>query len=206
MSMTPNNPFETTPSNQASGPGQPQKKGSKAWIWIIGIIGVVGLVGAIACCGGGYALFNLGTGMLAEAFKQQLDGNPVIEEQIGQIESLEMNLSKTAQQGQNSNGERIAFDIKGSKASGTILIKQDKSGDGTGIESAELILADGSRFDVPLDSMSTSGVFEVDLGEVDPGLPEVDLPEVDLPEVDLRKWICRKLKKRVPNNSRSTAT
>lgn len=170
MSMNPNNPFDSK-----SDQDPPRKQGSKTWIWILGILGLLGVVGALVCCGGGYALFNVGTGMLAEAYKTQLAGNPVIEEHIGQIESMDMNLTKTAQEGQNSKQEMLAFDITGTKGSGTIMIKQDKSGgDGTGIESAELILSDGSRHPVPLDEFGTSGEFEVDLGDADATMQEFD--------------------------------
>ncbi len=169
MSMNPNDPFESPPTYQPA----PQQ-GSNTWLWIIGIIGVLGVVGVLVCCGGFYALFSFGSGWLANAFQEQLQGNPVIVENIGEIESMEMNFSKTGQEAQNSDGDLIAFDIHGTKSSGTILIEQDKSsGDGTRIGSAILILEDGSRVKVPLEDW-VDEEFDIDLGDIDLG--EVDVP------------------------------
>ncbi len=174
MSTTPNDPFGNPPS---AGPGQPHGQASNVWIWVLGILGVLGVGGALVCCGGGYALYRAGTGVVAEVFKQQLSGNPVIEEHIGEIKSLTMNLTKTSQESENSNGG-LVFDIEGSKASGAILIRKDNSGGGTDIESAVLILADGSRHDVPLEHFGDVEDFEIDLGDVDLGVPD-DLGDSD---------------------------
>ena len=168
MSNNPNNPFDDNQQNQGYSQGAPPQKSSKVWLWVLGTIGVLGVVGALVCCGGGYFAMKAGTGMLAEVFKQQLIGNPTIDEHIGDIESMEMNFGATQQHADESQGA-IAFDISGSKGSGTILIKQDPSGDGTGIATAELIMSDGSRH--PVDVEGGGGVlnedFKIDLGQPD---------------------------------------
>ena len=172
--MNPNDPFDNqgsqssvAPSTPAGGPAA-KKPRSRLLIWVIGIFGGLVFLGVLGCCGGGYFLLNFLTG----EYQRQLAGNPVIVEHLGEIESMGMNLTKTAEAAESSDGNSFAFDIQGSLASGTILVKQDPSGDGTGIESAELILSDGSRYQVPLGGNSPQEVdfdFEIDSGEIDPG-------------------------------------
>lgn len=164
-------PFEQSSPEPPSEPPAPRKTGRRLWIWIIGIFGGLMFLGVLGCCGGGYFLLNFLTG----EYQRQLADNPVILEHLGQIESMGMNLTKTAEASESSGGNTFAFDIQGSLASGTVLIKQDPSADGVGIESAELILADGSRHQVPLGGNAP----EVDVEfEIDPG--EIDLGEIDM--------------------------
>ena len=171
MSNNPNNPFDDNPPNQGYAQGAPPQKSSNTWLWVLGILGALGLVGAVVCCGGSYFAFRAGTGMMADAFKAELADNPVIEEHIGTIDSMSMNLGKTSEYGQSSPGS-IAFDISGSKGSGTILIKQETRADGQpGVGSAELILADGTRHAIEVgggDSAVIDDEFKIDLGDPEP--------------------------------------
>ena len=169
MSNNPNNPFDDNQPNQGNAQGAPPQKKSNVWLWVLGIIGVLAVGGAVFCCGGGYFAYRAGTGMMADIFKEQLVGNPVIEEHIGTIESMSMNLGATTENAENSPGS-IAFDIGGSKGSGTILIQQQQGADGQpGIGSAELILEDGSRHAIDIaDSPAViDDDFKIDLGQPD---------------------------------------
>ena len=166
--MNPNDPFAETASDQPSGAAPAAKKTSSL----------------VVCCGGIYFLLNF----LTDSYQQQLAGNPVIEEHLGEIESMQMNLTKTAEAAENADGETFAFDVNGSVASGTVLIRQDPSGDGTGIASAELILQDGSRYPIPLEggAPEVDTEFEIDMGELDSGefgsAIEADTEEPGVPE------------------------
>jgi hypothetical protein len=123
---------------------------------------------------------QFGLSMLADEFKSQLAGNPVIVEHVGDIESFDPDWSATIQEAQNS-GEKgdeagFAFDIKGSKGSATVIVQQDKSGDGTGIQSATLVLPDGTRIPIEV-SKGPSAVPDlgvdlddlIDTGDADTG-------------------------------------
>ena len=170
MSNNPNNPFDDNQPGQGYAQNVTPQKKSNVWLWVLGTIGVLGVVGALVCCGGGYFAYQAGTGMMAEIFKEQLSGNPVIEEHIGTIESMSMNLGATSANAEKSPGS-IAFDIGGSKGSGTILIQQQPGADGQpGIGSAELILADGSRhaIDIAESPAVIDDDFKIDLGQPDP--------------------------------------
>jgi hypothetical protein len=173
--VNPNDPFEQNSSQGTVADGEPaaKKSGHRLLLWVIGIFGGLVFLAVLGCCGGGYFLLNYLTG----EYQRQLTGNPVIVEHLGEIESMGMNLTKTAEAAENSDGNSFAFDIQGSLASGTILIKQDPSGDGTGIESAVLILSDGSRHQVPLGGSGPEEAdfeFEIDSGEIDHGLEATD--------------------------------
>lgn len=165
--MTPNNPFESNPNARGASYGEAPPKKSKAKFWLLGC-GITGVLGFVVCCGGGVAVTQFGLTMLAGEFKKQLDGNPVIVEHIGDIESLEMSWSDTFAGAQNADGgaEELAFQIKGTKGSGVVMIQQDQSGDGTGMESATLVMEDGSR-------------FPIDLGQFEPGLGVDGDPPMD---------------------------
>ena len=162
MFNRPDNPF------QQGGPGtmyndqQVKKSGSKVWLWVLGIIGGLTVIGALVCCGGGYFGYQAVTNMIAEAYKSQLQGNPVIVEHVGEIESMKLNLTTTQEQAQSSGG-MMAFDIVGSKSSATLLVRQAPGGDGTAIADAELLMPDGTRHDVPIDDFGDD--FGVEMGD-----------------------------------------
>lgn len=169
MSNNPNNPFDTNQPNQGYAQSGPPPKKSNTWVWVLGILGALGLLGALVCCGGMFFAYRAGTGMIAEAFKEQLSGNPVIDEHIGTIESMSMNLTATTEYGQSTPGA-MAFDISGSKGSGTIVIRQQPGADGQpGIGSAELVMPDGSRHAIEIASepASIDDDFQIDLGQPD---------------------------------------
>ncbi len=160
MSNRPDNPFQTSGPGTMHGDRQPKK--GNVWLWVIGIIGGIMVLGALVCCGGTFFAYRAGTNMLAEQFKNQLSGNPTIVEHVGDIQSMSLNLSETSTQAESSGGA-LAFDVVGSKSNATLLIKQAPGGDGTSIGSAELLMPDGTRYPVAVDSMDDN--LDIDMGE-----------------------------------------
>lgn len=175
MSMSPNNPFDAGQPQAGFDQPAPAKK-SSAKFWLIGC-GVTGILGVLVCCGGSLLMTQFGLSVLAGEFQKQLDGNPVIVEHVGEIESLDMSWGETMKGAQNAEGgaEELAFTIKGTKGSGVVLIQQDKSGDGTGMESATLVMDDGTRHPIDLGFGNDSN--EVDLDSMfDDGDVPVEVP------------------------------
>ncbi len=183
MSMTPNNPFED-PRYDASGVQAPaKKKGGKGCLIGCGIGSVLVL---LVCCGGGGMFMQFVMSTIASEYERQLASNPVVVEHLGEVESFDFDMTATFQEAQKSGDQGgdpdIAFKVKGSKGDGTILVKQDNSGDGgAAIKSAILVLPDGSRheIDAPADSGAADDLnieFNelIDSGEVDAGSPEGD--------------------------------
>ncbi|EMI15492.1 hypothetical protein RMSM_07593 [Rhodopirellula maiorica SM1] len=140
----------------------------------------MGVVGGLVCCGGIYFMFSMGKGMMADMVKQEIGANPVIQEHIGEIESADLNLAATGEAGQNGPGI-LAFDLVGSKGSGVLEIKQDPNshGNGLSIQSAELVMPDGTRHEVisDLDSfedqIDTGFEMDADSPALDPAEPEI---------------------------------
>lgn len=161
MSNRPDNPFQHGGPGTMHGDQQVRKSGSNIWLWVLGIIGGMTVVGALLCCGGGYYGYQAVTNMIAEAYKSQLQGHPVIVEHVGEIESLTFSLTQTQEHAESSDG-MMAFDLVGSKGSATLLVEQESEGDGTGIETAQLVMPDGNRYDIPLDDYGDD--FGVDMG------------------------------------------
>ena len=92
-----------------------QKKSNKTCLIVSIILGGILLI--VLCCGGlSYWGFQGMTGMLGDALKMELAGNPVIEEHIGTIESVEFDIMGTGQHQQvTGSDEYLMFNITGSK-------------------------------------------------------------------------------------------
>lgn len=138
-----------------AGPGgmhqQPAPKKGPNWLLIVGIVvGVLGLGGAAAgvcCCGGGFAMFSFGMQMSADAVKAEVADNPVIQERIGPIESITMNIEKTGQYGGGAENT-IAYDISGPNGSGILVVEQSDDIENMQIYSGRLITSDGEEIDL----------------------------------------------------------
>ncbi len=159
MATAPNDPFQNP--NASTGYGtqdydqqiQPKKKSNKGCLIGCGVAGVLGL---LVCCGGGGMLFWFAMSAYGEIVKAELQGNPVIVEHIGDIESVDFsfNGSFEAAEAGNAAGEtQIAFDLHGSKGSGRVVIVQGQGGqDGSPIQSAILILPDGTSVPININA------------------------------------------------------
>ena len=126
--------------------GAPQQGSSRIWLWVLGTVGVLVVLAALVCCGGGYFVWQFGSEALARSVREDLQGNPVIEEHIGEIESVQMNLQATAQEQENVPNS-ITFDIEGTQGEGRLVVLQQAGAEGT-ISSAVLVLPDGTRHQV----------------------------------------------------------
>jgi hypothetical protein len=122
------------------GPPPPQQQSSSTVIWIVVLVIVLVIVLPVlavavlflGCCGlmgfGAFAAFQVP----AEAVKQQYANHPVIQEHIGEIQSVSINLGATGQEQQKSADDGgatpgstlMVFDIRGSKGSGQIIAEQ----------------------------------------------------------------------------------
>lgn len=136
---------QNTGSPYATGPGQTVPPKSNAVWWILGILGVLTVGGIFVCCGGGYFAFRFGTQAVAEAVKSSISTDPVIQEHIGNITDLSMNLTATGAAG---GGDKIVLDIKGDKGTGQVEVVMGGDPGGQSVKSCVLILPNGER--IPL--------------------------------------------------------
>lgn len=146
----------------------PAKSGSGIKIVLI-VFGIIMLLGLLAC-GGLAALtyFGISKGMevAAEEFRKQLSGNPVIEAEIGELQSMSLQFMETAERADQAGGEAvIVFDAVGSKGTGKILVTPAQGG-GNKINSAVLELPDGRQVPIPLGGGEEPMMDEGDVGDV----------------------------------------
>ena len=198
MSMPQDNPFKKS-DDPIYVDGPPQKSSKKGCL--IGC-GIVGLIGMLVCCGG-VAYFGVrGPAMLeglvneslAVDLQPKLAADPSVQEQIGEIQTLTFDFTKTienAQKAAESGGDPpMAFRIQGSAGSGMVYIVQDKAAKGgLGIKSGTLVMDDGSEY--PLDAgvvnEAAAGGLQINLDDmIDDGNVETQDPGIiDIGPLDL---------------------
>lgn len=179
MSMAPRNPFEQPPPDPRFGDDL-SRQGSNVWLWVLAAVGAMFLIGTVVCCGLGYMLVNAGKDFIAEEAAKKLQDNPVINEQIGEIEEIEMNFSELVaaakEQDEDDDTVTFVFEVRGDKGSGKIFLRESDSSDD--IKSAELVMDDGTHYEIPLDS------FDEDREELDNELREAEIEPSPIDPVD----------------------
>ena len=113
----------------------PQQSSRAIWIVILVVMLVIGLpillvaLAFLGCCGllgvGAYSAFQ----MTGEAAKKQYENDPVIQQHIGEIQSISANISATSAEQQKQaqaggNATIIVFDVTGTKGSGQLIAEQ----------------------------------------------------------------------------------
>jgi len=75
------------------------------------------LVTVLVAVGGGYAVFQYGIGLIEEEVREDLAGNPVVREHLGEIRELELDYTES---GALPGEEDFAFRVEGTRGSGMI--------------------------------------------------------------------------------------
>ena len=134
-----------------SGFASPPAKKSNLWLWIL--LGVGGGAAALViCCGGGtYWAISASSRMVGDALRQEVRGNPIVEERLGEIASLEANLVESGEETQKRGGSNnwVVMDAKGSKGNGKFIIQSSPSPQpGNMFTSIELRMPSGETFTI----------------------------------------------------------
>jgi hypothetical protein len=121
------------------------------------ILGIV-FVLLLLCCGGGIAVvyFGLSYGS-KEVAKMSINQSPQAREAIGDVQSASMDMSSMG-----SNPGKMVLDVKGSKGSGKLFMKQDPG-----------------QQPVPLELKMSDGTV-IQFGPE----PELDAPQIELPKLN----------------------
>ncbi len=175
MSTNPSDPFDNpnanrSPANQGFGQpnyaqddfAQPPRKTGGKGLWIG--CGIAGLLGVLLCCGGFGMLGYFGLNVMGDMVQAEVENSPTVIEHFGDIESMSMNFTATAEEAQNvppGEGSPLVFDVRGSKGSGRIVARQSPGAQG--IESAVLITSTGQRFPIELSSGPASDLDDIEL-------------------------------------------
>jgi hypothetical protein len=129
------NPYGTPPPEYHS----PPRKKSNAWIWVLLACIAGGTV--LMCCGGGGGLVYFGLNLIGQEVADDLRDHPKVQEQLGGIEEISFNFTKSAAR---DDDDEYVFDVKGPKGTGTLICKTADSDDGeTEVVSASLRTSDG---------------------------------------------------------------
>ena len=137
------NPFASSPFENP-----PPRKRSSAWLWILLGVGGLGLAACCGCMGLGWFAASTGFNMMAEDLKGKLKNDPVANEHLGEIESVEMDFLSSIKASEKRGGEQVfLFHVQGSKANADVVGKQPAPGTQT-IREPKLILASGEEFDL----------------------------------------------------------
>ena len=197
MSMPQDNPFKRN-DDPVYADGPPQKSSKKGCL--IGC-GIAGLIGLLVCCGG-VAYFGIKgpafiadavNAAMAEQLQGQLASDPSVQEQIGEIQSLQFDFTKTIESAQKASeaGDepRLAFRIQGSAGSGMVYIVQDKSApNGVGIKSGTLVMDDGTEYPLNAGAVNdAAGGLQINMDDIiDDGNAETqDTGVIDIEAIDL---------------------
>lgn len=104
------------------------------------------LVTVLVAVGGGYAVFQYGIGLIEGEVREDLAGNPVVREHLGEIRELELDYTES---GALPGEEDFAFRVEGTRGSGmiraTVITGDD---DLEHVTRGTLTLASGETFDL----------------------------------------------------------
>ena len=189
MSSNPNDPFEGNGPSPYMDPSQSSPKKSRRGC-LIGCT-AISLLTMLVCCGGGYWIMSFVSGEMSREVQRRLAGNPVVEEHIGEVQSVSLEILETSRQTQKAqeDGKKgvLVFSLEGSKSSGQLRVDQNDSNE-PDFSSALLVMPDGSRYQIDassetdLDGMDFDDL-EMELGDmIDSGDPQLEPPTLDLPD------------------------
>src|SRR5262245_46225841 len=83
------------PGTYGQMPAAPPPQKSKFWLYLLGGCGC-GVILLVACCGGlPFAGLYFSNKVVAQALRQEVEGNAQVQEHLGEIQSLNMNIMET---------------------------------------------------------------------------------------------------------------
>ncbi len=172
MSTNSNDPFDNPNANVNQSVGQPtygqddfvQPPPKKSGNGLLIGCGLAGLFGLLLCCGGFGMLSYFGLGVVGDVIQAEVENSPTIIENIGEIESMSLNLAATGEEAQGiqpGQSAPMVFDVVGTKGDGKIVVQQSRTGQG--IDSAVLVLPSGERLPIELSSGSADELDEIEV-------------------------------------------
>jgi len=150
--------FDNTSGDDVAPRRGTEKKSNKTCM-ILGIIGGVILAGVLCCGGFSYFGWNAAMGVLEDAVKVELAANPVAQQHLGDITSVDVNLTKT---GETNKPGFLVFDVVGTKGSGQVSVRQNPGDEAHPLttEDGELRMSNGDVF-----SLDGEAGHDIELGD-----------------------------------------
>jgi hypothetical protein len=116
----------------AQQPYAPPPRKSNWWVWLLGGCGCSAVL-LVLCCGGfSYWGFSKATGVIGDQLKKEVADNADVKENLGEIQSISMNLMETAEEKKNRNDTSnwMVFDATGSEGDGKFIAEMPPGGQG----------------------------------------------------------------------------
>jgi len=129
------------PYESATQPSRRSKSGCLLWAILLG----AGLM-LLLCCGGGALIMRFGMQIITTQVEDQLADNPILREHIGEIESFELDWTRSFA---DEDDDTFIYQVRGSKGEGRVTVKHITDDDGNEeILEAELRLSSGEVVDL----------------------------------------------------------
>lgn len=140
--------------------------GLKIVLIVLAVLAVIGLLVCAGIAGLVYFGFNKGQEMAGAEFKSQLEGNPVLEQEIGELQTVTVSLMETARRQQEAGGEpRMVMRVAGTEGEGVVTATLSDDGRNR-IVAATLETEDGRTVELPIEEDTTSlEEMDIDVGE-----------------------------------------
>lgn len=150
--------------------------GLKIVLIVLAVLGLIGLL----ICGGFVALVFFGLSQVDEQYRNQLEGNPVLVQEIGELESVDVKITETRAD-QESGSPQMVMDVTGSEGTGTVVATVAQDGTNR-IIAATLETEDGRVVELPIENGAANFNFdELDIDTGEPMQPEAP-QEAEAPE------------------------
>ena len=152
----PNNPNAYAPPGYGNNPygnpygdprfGPPPPKPSRWWLWLL--LGGGGVL--LLCCCGCFGLVYFGFNLIEQELTPQLQNDPVVQEHIGTVESVEFDFMKSITEAESSgDDDALVFHVEGSKGSGDVIGRSVTGPDGVEhLEGGVLRLPSGEEYEL----------------------------------------------------------
>jgi len=162
--IPPSEPWSQQGPSVPEDPFAPNPKRRRTGL-IVGMVVAGVLLAMVVCCGGISAFVYVSLGVLESDVQSDVEHLPAIQQHIGDISALKLNLLRSAEM---SDDESFAFDIEGDKGKGLLEVVVNGDHAGIGVAKAHLRLPNGELIDV-----------------LDPKISEPDTPQLDTPDPDV---------------------
>lgn len=147
--------------------------GLKIVLIVLAVLAVIGLLVCAGIAGLVYFGFNKGQELAGAEFQSQLEGNPVLEQEIGELQTVTVSLMETARRQQEGGQPRMVMRVVGTEGEGMVIATLSDDGRNR-IVAATLETEDGRTVELPIEEDNTSlEEMDIDAGEpVDAQEPE----------------------------------
>jgi hypothetical protein len=135
MSFDPNDPnwramHGQPPISQYGFPIKPKPKSSNTWLYVLLGVGALAVLGCVGCAGVLFVTVSSGMQQASKELMAQVQPHPLIQQHIGQVQSMSMNFGESVALNEGKVGKKTAvFDIKGSQGSALIAGQVDDGHD-----------------------------------------------------------------------------